>query len=243
MTLSFVSFRTLWAVFGIGTPSGLNLKIDKEDRSIKFKVYDRNSGLPDNYIHSILEDNSGDLWIGTNKGIVKFNPNERIFTSYNVNDGLKSNSFMENVAAKDKQGYFYFGSIYGLNTFHPDSIKRNGLPRVVITNFQIRNKDVLPNSTYDDHIVLNKAIEYSENIHLLHNQNTFTIQYTAINFKSSSQYSYRYKLTGLDEEWSTSIDQENITYSNLKPGNYTFMLKMINEEGTEWAGKSDKYTN
>ena len=41
-----------------------------------FYNYTTEDGLPDNSIKSIEEDDEGNLWMGTNKGIVKLDPDE-----------------------------------------------------------------------------------------------------------------------------------------------------------------------
>ena len=221
------SKERLW----IGTPSGLNLKTEKSDGEVYFEVIEKKDGLPDNYINSILEDDSGNLWIGTNKGIAKFNTDEKVITTYDVTDGLQSNSFMENVAVKDERGKFYFGGTFGLSNFHPDSIKRNVLPKVVFTKLRIQEKDIEANQYFGSNQVLNKSIEYADKVNLSFTQNTFSLFYTAINYQATGQFSFRYKLKGVDNQWNTSVTKENITYSNLEPGEYTFRLKVIDEEG------------
>ena len=221
------SKNRLW----VGTPSGLNLKKVSKDGTISFRVYGIQDGLPNNYIHSILEDDLSNLWISTNKGIAKFNVEKNIFTTYDVTDGLKSNSFMENAAAKDKHGNFYFGGIYGLNIFHPDSIKRGTLPKVVFTSLKIQDQEIRANQSYNDEIVLNKSIAYADTINLRHNQNTFSIFFTVMNFKGKSQYTFRYKLEGAETEWHTGIGLNNLTYSNLSPGRYRLIIKVINDDG------------
>ncbi|MEL7121927.1 MAG: two-component regulator propeller domain-containing protein, partial [Bacteroidota bacterium] len=55
----------LWA----GTPNGLNLIIPGLNQKWTIKCFQEKDGLPNNYIHSILEDKHGNLWIATNKGI------------------------------------------------------------------------------------------------------------------------------------------------------------------------------
>ncbi|MCW8849076.1 MAG: hypothetical protein OQJ81_03780, partial [Melioribacteraceae bacterium] len=47
-----------------------------DPKTEKFKRFtEENSGLPNNGVYGILPDDNGNLWISTNKGITKFNPN------------------------------------------------------------------------------------------------------------------------------------------------------------------------
>lgn len=218
----------------IGTPNGLNLAIPGQDQSLTFQCYQEKDGLPNNYIHAILEDDSGNLWISTNKGISKFNPEEKSFNNYDVNDGLQSNSFMENVAFKDQEGKFYFGGIRGLNVFHPDSIRNHSIPpHMVLTGLKIFNREVEVGEAFNDRIILQNSIEYSQKLRLSHHENVFSIEYTALDFHAPLGVSYFYKLDGLEEEWNAVGPQRSVTYTNLQPGDYTFLVKAVNNKGVE----------
>ncbi|WP_282073932.1 hybrid sensor histidine kinase/response regulator transcription factor [Polaribacter atrinae] len=213
----------------IGTPNGLNKVIIKNNNYV-FESYQQKDGLPNNYIHSILEDDKNNLWIGTNKGISKFDVNENLFYNYDINDGLKSNSFTENTSLKDKTSKFYFGGIYGLNIFHPDSIKSKNVPTVVLTGFKIAGQEIKPGEKYNDRVILNKSIEYYQDITLNHNENIFSIDYTALGSQSASSFSYSIKMEGLDKDWYSANLQKNVIYSNLNDGKYTFKVKAISDE-------------
>ena len=209
---------SLW----VGTPNGLNLAIFDENNTLSFRYFQENQGLPNNYIQTILGDDHGNLWIGTNKGISRFNIEDNSFNNFDVNDGLQSNSFSEGAGFKDKDGKLYFGGINGLNIFHPDSIQDKSLPAVIITGLKISGQQIYPGTAYNDRFVLNKAIEYTDEITLTHRENIFSLEFNTLDFHSSSRYSYRFMLEGIDEDWLSTTLQKNVTYSNLKAGNYNF---------------------
>lgn len=224
----------------VGTPNGLNIAIPGKDQSMTFKCYQEKDGLPNNYIHGILEDKNGNLWISTNKGISRFDPEEGIFYNFDVNDGLQSNSFMEGVAWKDDDGMFFFGGINGLNVFHPDSIERIiNSPAVVLTGFKIFDKDVLPGQKIGDRVIIDKSIEYCDEVTLTYNENVFSIEYSALNFQTPGSNSYMYRMGGLEENWNSANNQTSITYSNLKPGDYTFQVKASNNNDV-WREKETR---
>ena len=96
-----------------------------------------------------MEDDYGNLWITTNKGISKYNVTDNSFYNYDVNSGLQSNTFMENVSLKDTKGTLYFGGIYGLNIFHPDSVQTSNMPSAIITGLKISGQEIIPGAIYD----------------------------------------------------------------------------------------------
>jgi ligand-binding sensor domain-containing protein len=126
----------------IGTDGGLNLF----DRATKqFKHYTEKDGLPNNAIWGILEDARGRLWLSTNNGISCFDPSRpagQTFKNYTVNDGLSHQEFNRGAWSKSSDGEMFFGGMYGVTAFHPDSIKDNPfIPPVVITACKRYNTD------------------------------------------------------------------------------------------------------
>ncbi len=106
-----------------------------------FTTYSEEDGLPNNLINAILEDNSGNIWLSTNMGMVQFNSKSGLFTTFNLADGLQSYEFVIGSAFKGKMGELYFGGINGYNSFFPDSILVNqAMPNVEITSIEITGR-------------------------------------------------------------------------------------------------------
>jgi len=123
---------TIWA----GTYGGGINKFD--DKSGNFVCYRKEDGLPDNVVYGILEDRSGFLWLSTNRGLSRFDPEKEIFRNFDVHDGLQSNEFNSGSFYKSKRGEFFFGGINGFNAFYPENIESDpNVPPVIFTDFQI----------------------------------------------------------------------------------------------------------
>lgn len=213
----------------IGTPNGLNLAISDAAGNWHFRSFQEADGIPNNYIQSILEDDHGHLWISTNKGITKFDPEKEVFYSYDVSDGLQANSFSEGAAWKGKDGTLYFGGIYGLNYFLPDSIiNEPAPPPVFITGFRIFNQEVAVGKSFNKRVILEKELMETEKIILTHRENVFSLEFTALNLRMPHKNAYQYRLLGLEEDWNEVGDQRNVTYTNLRPGTYTFQVNAAN---------------
>ncbi|GAA4279621.1 hybrid sensor histidine kinase/response regulator transcription factor [Gaetbulibacter aestuarii] len=217
---------TIW----VGTPNGLNQVVESKEGEFAFKSFQEKDGLSNSYIHAILEDDQNNIWVSTNKGLVKFNKKDNSFYNFDINSGLLSNTFMEGAAIKGHQGKLFFGSIYGINYFKPKTIKSLNVPPVVLSALRVAGQEIIPGEIYNNQKILDKAIEYSPDITLKNSNNSFTIEYTALDFLSNLGYTYKYKLEGLDKDWNTTSTEKNITYSNLSAGNYTFKVKATNLE-------------
>lgn len=78
-----------------------------------FTAFRKSDGLPDDAVYGILEDASGKLWLSTNSGIARFDPNTRKVRSYTMADGLQSNEFNGGAFYQNKRGEMFFGGING----------------------------------------------------------------------------------------------------------------------------------
>jgi len=218
----------------IGTQEGLNF-YDTEKK--EFKTFRKEDGLPHNTILTLLEDESGHLWIGTPNGLSNLclgdMPGEFTFKNYDELDGLQGKEFNENAALKLRSGELVFGGANGFNIFKPEEIGFNKtLPRVVLTDFEVFNKEVKVGEEINNEVLLEKSISETSHIELKHRDNVFSIEFAALNFLHPQKNKYRYKLEGFDQDWiSAGGLSRRITYTNLNPGKYTFRVVASNNDG------------
>ena len=74
-----------------------------------FTSFSIKEGLPDDVAYEILEDDAHNLWFGTNKGLVKFNPETKDIRVFTTKDGLLGNQFNYKSALRVSDGRFFFG--------------------------------------------------------------------------------------------------------------------------------------
>jgi len=202
----------------------------------KFKSYTTKNGLPNDVIYGIEEDAGGNLWLSTNVGLAKFNPETEAIQKFDVNDGLQSNEFNAGSYYKSKNGRIYFGGVNGYTSFFPDEIKSNPFsPQVVITDFQIFNKSVVPGKNS----VLKKEIAYENDITLNYSDYTFSIEFAGLQYVTTDKNQYAIKLENFDSDWLTIGSRRYVTYVNIPPGEYIFKVKAANSDGV-W---NENYTS
>ncbi len=220
---------TLW----IGTMGGglSYLKYFQPDSGIaRFGRFDQKDGLPDNIIESVIEDNAGMLWMGTNHGIARLNPASGEVRNFDRNDGFGQDIFYHESAWSAGNGMLCFGGIEGFNLFNPGQIGSNlYIPQVVITQFQIFNETVGPNTGRRR---LEKPIFITENLKLSYKENVFSFEFAALDFSCPQKNQYAYLMEGFDRDWRyTDADRRYATYTNLPPGDYTFRVIASNNHG------------
>ncbi len=217
-------FESSDGIIWMGTSNGLN-SYDKKTR--KIKIYTKKDGLPGNVIDGILEDNRGYLWIATDKGLSKFDRQKTIFFNFNKRNGLRGLEFNQNVSAKDKDGTLYFG-LAGLMYFNPDSIHDEVLNSpVVFTDLKIYNQPV--SITKDG--ILKESISEIKSVEIPHNMDVITFEFALLDYFDVKRNTFRYKLDGFDIGWNEIGSRNTATYTNLPPGEYTFIVKATNNNG------------
>ncbi len=198
-----------------------------EDGTI-LKTYDMTNVLPNNRIHAITQDYMGNIWISTNLGISRLNPEIQSIRNYSEEDGLQGDQFYQQSFLKTRSGELYFGGYSGFSSFNPDNLKDNNIiPPVYITEFQIFNKPVDYNSSqFPIHISEAKEIK------LKWDQSVFSFSFAAINYNHPKKNQYAYIMDGFEKDWNhTDAYRRYVTYTNLDPGEYTFKVKASNNDG------------
>ena len=204
--------------------AGLNFlsAANRQSGTYRFERIDREQGLPSSTVHSILEDNDGMLWLSTNRGLSKLDPETRKILNYDSSHGLQGNEFNAGAYHKMPDGKFFFGGTNGVTAFYPDDIEPNKhVPPVVLTNFQRLNEVTSMNSSRNHQ---NKIIvSYKDYL--------IAFEFAGLDFASPVNNRYAYKLEGFDADWIEARDVRKATYTNLPAGNYVFRVKASNNDG------------
>ncbi len=156
--LLFDDNNRLW----LATQGGLNFT-DYDLPNLSFHHFETSSGLPGNFIFGLEEDNKGNIWISTFKGMARLNndvfteliknnsdlstykndPFNPLFKTFDESNGIAGNEFNQGAYFKSDDGTIFFGGMTGLTLFHPDSVKSSDFePNVILSGFKIFNKEV-----------------------------------------------------------------------------------------------------
>ncbi|GAB1415751.1 hybrid sensor histidine kinase/response regulator transcription factor [Paludibacter sp.] len=226
----------------IGTEGGgLNLYDRDNDMFVPVHL---NWNLPGDEIFNILEDAQGNLWMGSNAGLIKLNIrddlNSTSYRLYTTADGLLDNSFTRKGAFKASDGEMFFGGHNGLNSFYPAQIIEDASfkPPVVITDIKIFNHSWAELDAKVRNKISKQTPGYTKKIRLNYKNNNFSIEFAALGYDTPSQYAYAYKLDGFDSKWQyVDASRRFAYYNNLSSGIYNFKLKATNANGV-WSDEN-----
>ena len=113
-----------------------------------------------------------------------------------------------------------FGGIAGINWFNPKDIEVN----------PYKAKPAIAAVFINDTLFAGDSAVFIRALSLPHNRNTISFSLRALEFTTTGQNQFAYKLEGLDKEWVYTYG-DKVRYSNLSSGVYKFVLKVSNNEG------------
>lgn len=224
--ICFGDNNDIWAALLGSGVAHLDLKTGKAE------ILTTANGLSNNTTYNILKDHSGNLWISTNHGISRYNPNTKQFRIFGQSDGLKIDEFNSNAAFQAGDGEMLFGGMGGVVGFYPDSLNEaaifNRLQPLVITDFKVSGTPRF----------FTKAVYDMDTVSLKKGENNFQLSFACIDFKNADKIKYRYRLTGTEKTFTETDHQHRfVNYANLKPGDYRLEIEATNPEG-EWNSKT-----
>ncbi|MDR1918839.1 MAG: response regulator [Tannerellaceae bacterium] len=198
-------------------------RFNREDDS--FTSFTSKDGLPNDVIYKIVEDNKGCFWLTSNHGLSCFHPGNGYVKTFTLANGLLGDQFNYKSGYKTSDGRLYFGCLNGFISFDPAMFTENEyIPPVVITDFRLFNKQ--PKDS-----LLKKSIYHAKEVHLKHNQSSFSIDFAALSYAAPGKNQYEYRLEGLENEWTALEGKHSVSFSNIPPGHYVFRLKGSNNDG------------
>ena len=213
---------------------GLNL-FDKQGKFIE--KFDTKNGLSSDRLVGMIYHESGEIWLSSDKGLNRFNIENRSFRHFSSKNWLQGNLFFRGSFTQLSDGQIGFGGINGFTLFHHEKVIENlHLAKPHITELNMFNEVIKPNH---ENSILKKDIVLTDSITLPYNLNSFSLAYTSLSYRGYEENQYRYFLEGFDANWSTPSSSKVASYTNLDPGNYTFYVSASNNSGF-WSEDSKK---
>ena len=211
-------------VFWIGT-YGSGLVRFQDGKFVSFK---RKDGLFDDSIWSIVEDDAGNLWMSSNRGLFRASKNNLndfasgatttlSSISYSTVDGLLTTDFNGGEQAtgwKTQDGKLLFATSIGLVAVDPSHLRLNKLPPPVVI---------------EDALVDRRSIANQH--HAPVGRGELEFQFAGLSFVAPEKVVFRYKLEGFDKDWTSAGGRRVAYYTNIPPGTYQFRVQAANNDG------------
>lgn len=215
---------TVW----VGTRNGLN-RLNSDGT---FDSWMQNPQFPNTLIYSIQDDLMGNLWMGTNDGIVKFEPNTNTFSHYDIADNIQGKEFDTHARFRDEAGNIYLGGIDGVTFFNPKDLQSIDQP-VTLYFSKLRVKDNTVKASDVSQDFIRNTIEETSGLTINYDQFPFYLSYSSLDFRLNKNIQFAYKLLPLDKEWNFITDRE-IQFLSLPTGEYNLQVNGFSR-GKIWS--------
>ena len=221
----------------VGTSTGVQVYRSASDHLPV--VYTNREGLLNNVIHTIIEDDLHNIWVGTSFGIscLLFENNQlRYINSYSQWDNVPSESFVNGKALRLNDGTIIMQMLDHVIEFTPDKmgtiaqgVHFDITPKLI--RLMVNGNNMHTGEELDGNVILDQALSRTDEINLSYNQNSVTLTFSALNYFRPQQTYYRVRVSGLDNTWRvlTNYNSGGLVDSRgllhlpmvaLKPGSY-----------------------
>lgn len=186
----------------------------------EFTLLTARDGLSDDNLMGIAADGKGNLWLKGLQRLSKYHPASGTFWHFNISKDMKEFNSVGCTTGPDGRIFVYGNN--GFYAFYPDSVRLDTtLPDIRLTDFKVLNQSRL----------FGTSPERIRDIVLNYRENVFSFEYAGLHFSDPKNNAYRYRLEGFDREWVDAGKERRVTYTNLDPGRYTFMVMAANADG------------
>jgi len=198
-------------------------------------------GLSNNVVEAILEADDGAMWIATSYGLNHLDPETSAITNYYVYDGLQGNEFHVGAAHKDSDGQLFFGGTGGITNFLPQLVNQEAhpVPPLYFSRLNVLNEDVNYDAKAENNI-LDKHITEATRITLPNKKNTFTLEFSVLEYTNPMKIRYACLLDHFDKDWRHLPFRSNtVSYTNLPAGRYTLHVKAYFDGNMDQCSTAD----
>lgn len=182
--------------------------------------------LHGNAYTTIIEDNEGWIWLGSDDGMIRQKEGEEKYYAFNFTDGIPDPTFMY-PSYKDDQGILWFSNSKGFLSVDPslvDSIKQEPY-KIVITDIRIKGTPLSWGRVQET--------KTPDLLKLQPGDNNIGFSFVNLSYTDPAATTYSYLLDGRDTEWRLINGTNEVNYYDLKPGKYSFRIRIPGNEQSE----------
>lgn len=216
-------YKSSDSILYIGASSGLTIIRRSPAGENDIKQFNRKNGIANDMIHGILEDNAGFIWLSTNKGLVKYNPQNDSFYNYQ----------------SPKIGVVEFSDDAYWHCPHTDRLFFGGVNGLVWVESQATDDgaDYEPDLSFFEVTLLNGETRplYDYNAHnskpltLSHENNSFSVSFAVLDYIDGAHYDFSYLLENYNADWVSLQKSNRISLTNIPAGDYTLKVRYKND--------------
>ncbi len=156
------------------------------------------------------------IFVATEEGLTQINYKINRADFFNYSDGIVSKEIND---IEYWNNFLFLATNKGLLKLTSKISKNTVYPNIKITSFKVNLLEINVNE---------------KQLNLEYNKNIIDIEFNSACLKARGNFKYKYRLIGLDSNWTIVPAINNkVLFASLPAGNFTFEVKAINEDGVE----------
>ncbi|HEY0679941.1 MAG TPA: histidine kinase [Chitinophagaceae bacterium] len=175
-------------------------------------------------IYCMKQDKQGFVWLGTNDGIYRYDPEKDESIMFDRSDHVQSQAFNSDAAFISSKGLLFMGGKNGVNYFDPSTFVRQPQsldPRILA--FAVNIGD---------------STQYGAGQHIPYSSRNIDFIISAPEYKKPFRLQYRYRLSNDEKLWTYTGFNNHVRISKLQPGKYSLQAS-ASYDGNEWFDSND----
>lgn len=183
------------------------------------RVLTRADGMVNDMTHAIIPDGKGNVWISTNKGLVRYSgQNDAVHNITGLRGDIRE--FCDNAGyISPHNGDIIFGALNGVAWMSSErrAPEKGG---GVAPLFYFNGLSINGSEQNIAELMKGSALR------LPADASSVEISFTALDYINGDDINYYYRLDGYTDEWTNLGTDPSVTFTNLPPGNYTLRVRL-----------------
>jgi signal transduction histidine kinase/ligand-binding sensor domain-containing protein len=216
----------------------------------KFSAITARDGLPADSITQVLDDEAGNLWLGSPVGVISVRKDSMTAGLRGTNQNLVCHAYGRNeglptvgcaiasqpTAWRARDGRLWFATSKGIaSILSPESSPPQHPPLVVIEAMHVDGEPDTPSARLQSEAApapwyLASDSQQGKPVKLTPGHHQVDFRFTGLNFSDPERIHFRYMLEGLEAAWVES-GERTVSYRNVPPGKYHFRVQAQNSDG------------
>lgn len=198
----------------------------------KTRLYTTESGLPNNNLYAVYDDQAGYLWISSDMGIVQFQKKTGRMRTFSISEGITHQEFNRISHGKGKDGTIYFGSLNGITAFQPKDFHQDFDQQIANPVFLTQAR--VYSNTYKKEFDKLKEYQDKKEITLQSGDKYLQLEFGQPNAGNTSKPVFAFKIGEKNTQWQRTKNNA-ILLAGLSTGKHTLIFKSISSRNVQEA--------
>lgn len=194
--------------------------INEKNKNLPEKSFSLGNGLPNGQIYCLTEDLKGNLWLGSNSGIMIMKVGTNLIYNYLSNGNNTAVYCLSDgrLMWSTSNGFFYCD---------PDKIDNDqNNQKLVLSKLVVDNQTIQTGKSYNGQILLPQSISSLDRLTFDHSNKNFTLYFSDLQYKNISP-KILYRILPDNEKWNVLNIREGLTFTKLRAGTHTLQVQSL----------------